>query len=54
MFDVSAEETIQLANDHGLRTVLNVRTESTQRGNQRMGVTWSRLAFVRDGGRGSL
>jgi len=52
MFDVSAEETIQLANAYGLRTVLNVRTESSQRGNQRMGVTWTRLAFSNDGARG--
>lgn len=52
MFDVSAEETIQLANSHGLRTVLNAQTESVQRGNRRMGVTWSRLAFVKDGARG--
>ena len=52
MFDVSAEETIQLADSHGMRTVLNVQTESVQRGNRRMGVTWSRLAFVKDGARG--
>jgi hypothetical protein len=52
MFDVSAEETIQLANAYGLRTVLNVRTESSQRGNRRMGVTWTRLAFSNAGARG--
>ncbi|MFC5429010.1 class I SAM-dependent methyltransferase [Paraburkholderia denitrificans] len=52
MFDVSAVETIQLANAHGLRTVLDVQTESFQHGNRRMGVTWSRLAFVKDGARG--
>lgn len=52
MFDVSAEETIQLANAHGLRSVLNVQTESVQRGNRRSGVTWSRLAFVKGGARG--
>ncbi|MBB5406954.1 MULTISPECIES: class I SAM-dependent methyltransferase [unclassified Paraburkholderia] len=51
MFDVSAAETIRLASAHSFRTVLNVRTESTQRGNQRMGVTWSRLAFVKGSGR---
>lgn len=49
MFDVSAEETIQLASAYGLRTVLNVRTESIQEGNRRIGVTWTRLAFVKDG-----
>jgi SAM-dependent methyltransferase len=52
MFDVSAEDTIQLANACGLRTVLNVRTESIQRGNRRMGVTWTRLAFINDRARG--
>jgi SAM-dependent methyltransferase len=49
MFDVSAEETIQLASAYGLRTVLNVRTESIQEGNRRIGVKWSRLAFLKDG-----
>jgi hypothetical protein len=48
MFDVSAQETIRLASAHGLRTVLNGQTDSCQRGNRRMGVTWSRLAFVKD------
>ncbi|KAA0089775.1 class I SAM-dependent methyltransferase [Trinickia soli] len=49
MFEVSAEETIQLASAYRLRTVLNVETESVQHGNRRMGVTWTRLAFVKDG-----
>ena len=48
-FEVSAEETIQLASAYRLRTVLNVETESVQHGNRRMGVTWTRLAFVKDG-----
>lgn len=48
MFDVSAAETIQLANAQGLRTVLHVETESVQRRNRDMGVTWTRLAFVKD------
>ncbi|WP_179401446.1 methyltransferase domain-containing protein [Burkholderia guangdongensis] len=52
MFDVSAEETIQLANAYRLRTLLNVQTESMQPGNRHMGVTWTRLAFVKDGARG--
>ncbi len=52
MFDVSAQETIQLAKAHGWRTVLNVQTESLQRGNRRRGVTWSRLAFVKAGAPG--
>lgn len=50
MFDVSADETVQLARGHGLRNVLNVRTESAQVGNRHMGVTWTRLVFVRDDG----
>ncbi|WP_208604144.1 class I SAM-dependent methyltransferase [Burkholderia diffusa] len=50
MFDVSAAETMQLANANGLRTVMNVQTESSQRGNRRMGVTWSRLVFAKDDG----
>ncbi|WP_307260971.1 class I SAM-dependent methyltransferase [Paraburkholderia graminis] len=52
MFDVSAEDTIQLANAYGLRNVLNVRKESIQPGNRRMGVTWTRLAFINDRARG--
>ncbi|WP_345817025.1 class I SAM-dependent methyltransferase (plasmid) [Paraburkholderia sp. PREW-6R] len=52
MFEVSARETIELAKAYGLRTVLNTRTESSQPGNRRMGVTWSRLAFVNDGAPG--
>jgi len=32
--------------------VLNVRTESIQRGNRRMGVTWTRLPFINDRARG--
>ncbi len=48
MFEVSAEETIQLAEPFGLRPVLNVRTESIQPENHRAGVMWSRLAFVRE------
>jgi SAM-dependent methyltransferase len=51
MFDVSAEETVELANACRLRNVLNVRTQSTQHGNRRMGVTWSRLAFLNGGKR---
>ncbi|WP_338060887.1 class I SAM-dependent methyltransferase [Burkholderia vietnamiensis] len=51
MFDVSAEETIRLADAHGLRNVLNVETESVQRGNRSEGVMWRRLVFVKDGAR---
>ncbi|WP_081077671.1 class I SAM-dependent methyltransferase [Burkholderia stagnalis] len=47
MFAVSAAETIQLARSRHLRTVLNIKTESAQRANQRKGVTWSWLAFAK-------
>lgn len=45
MFDVSAEETIQLANVHGLQPILVVQSESVQRSNRRMDVTWTRLVL---------
>jgi hypothetical protein len=45
-FDVSAEETVKLASESGLRCALNVRTESAGELNRRAGITWSRLAFV--------
>jgi SAM-dependent methyltransferase len=48
MFDVSAEETIPLAGLEGLRPVLHLRTQSVQQANRDMGVTWTRLAFVKD------
>jgi SAM-dependent methyltransferase len=47
MFEVSAKETIQLAQTHGLRPVLNLWTESSQESNRLAGITWSNLAFVR-------
>lgn len=45
MFDVSVDETIQLARIQGLQPVFNLRTESVQQVNRNMGVTWTRLAF---------
>jgi len=45
IFEVSAEETIQLAQEQGLHVVLNLHTESVQEINRRAGVTWTRLAF---------
>ncbi len=45
MFEVSAEETIRLAQAQGLRSLLNVDAESVQPGNRLAGVTWSHLAF---------
>lgn len=46
MFDVSAEETVELAQAHGLHLLLNMRTESIQPLNRSTGVTWTRLAFA--------
>jgi SAM-dependent methyltransferase len=47
MYEVSADETIALAEPCGLRPLLNVRTESTQGVNRDAGITWSRLVFER-------
>lgn len=49
MFEVSAEETIALAEAEGLRPILNLPTESIQEANRLAGVTWTRLAFRRTG-----
>jgi len=46
-FEVTAEETVELAGTHGLKAILNVRAESAQLANRRADVTWSRLAFRR-------
>jgi hypothetical protein len=51
MFDVSAEETVQLANAYGLQAVLKLQAESVQRENRRIGVTWIHLAFINDDAR---
>ncbi|MBI1771609.1 MAG: methyltransferase domain-containing protein [Burkholderiales bacterium] len=47
MFDVSVEETIELAATQNLLPILNVQTASVQKLNQQSGVTWTRLAFRR-------
>ena len=47
MFEVSAEETMQLAQAQGLHPVLNWRTQSIQNVNRLAGVTWTRLAFMK-------
>lgn len=47
MFEVSAEETIELAKMQQLHPVLNVHTESSQEPNRSAGVTWTNLAFVK-------
>jgi len=50
MFDITPEETIELARTQDLHPVLNVRTESSQEANRLAGVSWTNLAFVK--GRG--
>jgi SAM-dependent methyltransferase len=47
MFEVTPEETIELARMHGLHTLLNARTESSQEANRIAGVTWTTLAFAK-------
>jgi SAM-dependent methyltransferase len=47
MFEVSPEETIELAQMQDLHPVLNLRTESSQEQNRTAGVTWTNLAFVK-------
>jgi hypothetical protein len=47
MFEVSSEETVELALAQGLQPVLNVLTESSQQRNRLAGVTWTNLAFVK-------
>lgn len=47
MFDVTAEETVDLAEREGLRNTLYLRTESTQLTNRLAEVMWSRLVFQR-------
>ncbi|MBS0521066.1 MAG: SAM-dependent methyltransferase, partial [Proteobacteria bacterium] len=46
MFEVSAQETVDLAREGGLACVVNTRTASVQRG--REDIAWTRLAFRRD------
>jgi SAM-dependent methyltransferase len=47
MFEISAEETIELAEMQDLRPVLNLRMASSQEGNRTADVTWTNLAFAR-------
>lgn len=46
MFEISAEETIELAGMEGLHPVLKLRTDSSQEQNRLAGVSWNTLAFV--------
>lgn len=45
IFEVSAEETIELAQRHSLKEILHLLTGSAQAINRQAGVTWSWLAF---------
>ena len=47
MFEVSPEETIELAQTQGLHPVLNLRMESSQEANRIAGITWTNLAFAK-------
>ena len=47
MFEISPDETIELARIEGLRPVLNLRTESNQEQNRLAGVSWTTLAFAK-------
>jgi SAM-dependent methyltransferase len=47
MFEVTAEETIALAQTHGLRAILGTRAASVQAINRQAGVTWSCVALAR-------
>jgi hypothetical protein len=50
MFEVSPEETIELAQMQDLHPVLNLRTQSRQEQNRIAGITWTSLAFVKGKG----
>jgi protein-L-isoaspartate O-methyltransferase len=47
MFEVTPEETIELARLQELQPVVNLRVESVQEGNRAAGVTWTHLALVK-------
>ncbi len=47
MFEVSAEETIRLAERFGLQLLLHVKENPKQKASHSLGVTWTKLAFVK-------
>lgn len=47
MFEVSPEETIELARTQDLKPILNMRTESSQELNHLAGVSWTNLVFAK-------
>lgn len=48
VFEVSADETIDLAISYGLKKMLETQTASAQQINQKAGVTWTWLAFANE------
>jgi len=47
MFEISPEETIELARMQDLHPVFRLRAESSQEQNRAAGVSWTSLAFVK-------
>jgi SAM-dependent methyltransferase len=47
MFEITPEETLELARMQDLHPVLNLRTQSSQEQNRAAGVDWTNLAFVK-------
>src|SRR5712671_5919711 len=47
MFEITPEQTIELARMQDLHPVLNLRTQSRQEQNRAAGVDWTNLAFVK-------
>ena len=47
MFEVTAEETIALAEQEGLRATLNVQRPSILSANRAAGVSWTTLALMK-------
>jgi SAM-dependent methyltransferase len=45
MFEVTADETIALADPEGLRVILRLEAQSVQQSNRSSGVSWTHLAF---------
>lgn len=51
-YPVTADETLRLAEQSGLATLVNVATGSIQPANIGLGVTWTRMAFGKPAGQG--
>jgi hypothetical protein len=48
MFEVSAEETVKLAEESGLSLIHNVDEQAVTQVDRSAGVSWTRIAFVKD------